>query len=181
MTPLQFIQTAVRDYRVGALTRSTSYVADEIIRALPAHAKYIVEYGPGDGVVTREVLQRLPKDGRLVIIERNAQFIGELKRIGDPRLTVVHGDVVEHSRALWSLGMPRVDAVFSGIPCTFFTPPVRESIVRGTHAALASNGSFIVYQYTTLMRPVLRKYFPKVTTRLEPINLPPYFVMRADK
>lgn len=181
MTPMQFIQTAVRDYRVGALTRSSPYVVTEILRALPRESRYVVEYGPGDGVVTRALLQYLPRNGQLVVIERNGEFLGELRRIGDPRLRVVHGDVVEHSRALWSLGIPRVDAVVSGIPCTFFDPVTREAIVRGTRTALGDRGTFIVYQYTTLMRPLLRKHFRSVTTRLEPINFPPYFIMRAEK
>src|SRR3989338_8286046 len=175
MTPIQFIQTAVRDYRVGALTKSSPYVVMEILRALPPHARYVVEYGPGDGVVTRALLQQLPANGQLVVIERNAEFMRELRAIGDPRLRIVHGDVVQHSRALWSLGIPQVDAVVSGIPCTFFDPVTRDAIVRGTHTAIGEHGVFIVYQYTTLMRAILRKHFRSVTTRLEPINFPPYF------
>ena len=65
---LNFIKTAIKDFKVGALTPSSKYVVKKIIKEIKPEYKYIVEYGPGDGVITKEILKILPQDGRLVVI-----------------------------------------------------------------------------------------------------------------
>ena len=63
MNAVNFIKVALGDYKVGAITVSTKYVADRVANALPKGAKNVIEYGAGDGVITKEILKRLPPDG----------------------------------------------------------------------------------------------------------------------
>ncbi|MDO8621889.1 MAG: methyltransferase domain-containing protein [bacterium] len=181
MNGLTFLKTALRDYRVGAITRSSPFVVQALLRALPPRVQYVVEYGPGDGVVTSDLLRILPQDGRVVGIEQNAELVADLRRIDDPRCSVMHGDVFEALRNPHTIGLPRIDAVISAVPCTFLAPHQREEYVRLTHAALAPSGRFIVYQYSRLMLPLLQRHFARVEVSYVPLNLPPYFVMVAEK
>lgn len=181
MTGIEFLRTALRDHRIGAITKSSPQTIARVVEAIPQSCSYLVEYGPGDGTVTRAILDRLPSDGRLIAIERNATLFEALQNLHDPRLSVVHGDILDIAPRLHELPLPSIDAVVSCVPCTLLQPDERERLVRDTYAALTSGGAFIVYQYSLLMRPLLQRYFGNVRLSFAPLNLPPYFVMVAVK
>jgi phospholipid N-methyltransferase len=181
MDAADFLRTAFKDYTVGAITASSKYAVQKIVSAVKPEYAHVVEYGAGDGVITREILARLPAAGRLAAIELNSQFLPELSTIGDPRLEVVHDDVLNCSEHLRSLGLPTIDAVISGVPFSFFHPAAREQIIRNTARAIDHGGAFIVYQYTPLILGLLKKYFLRVHVGFVGRNLPPYFVMVAEK
>ncbi|MBI4433891.1 hypothetical protein HY632_03890 [Candidatus Uhrbacteria bacterium] len=182
MTGIQFLKLMVRDPRIGAVTRSSSYVVEEVARAVPNGTQSLVEYGAGDGVVTQALLRKLTTDGQCVVVEQNVAFIPHLRGMGDSRLTVIAGDVLEISRDFFRAGLRQPpEVVVSNVPCTLLPAQDRERLVQQTHAGLAHGGRFVLYQYSLLMRPLLRKYFDEVRVRFEPWNFPPYFVMIASK
>lgn len=181
MTGIEFLKTALRDHRIGAITKSSPQTIARVVGAIPRSCAYLVEYGPGDGTVTRAILDRLPRDGRLVAIERNVTLFNALRGLQDPRLSVVHGDILDIAPRLHELPIPRIDVVVSCVPCTLLQLDERERLVRETHRALAPGGAFIMYQYSRLMAPLLRQYFGNVRFSFAPLNLPPYFVMTAVK
>lgn len=181
MTTLSYLKLFAKDRNVAALMPSSRYATRAVMRALSPKHKYIVEYGPGDGVLTREILKRMAPDGKIVGIELNSEFVNELKNISDPRLRVAEGNVIDISAKTNLFGMPRIDAAVSGIPFSFIRSEQRETIVKNTHKFLQPDGQFVVYQFSLLMLPLLKKYFRTVSWKLEPRNLPPYFVMNAKK
>ena len=181
MNALDFIKTAVRDYRVGAVIASSRFIAEQIAHEIKPDYEYIVEYGAGDGAITKEILARLPKRGKLIAVEINKNFLYELKNIEDGRLIIHGGDVRLLAQQLTHLGLPRIDAVVSGIPFSFLNSKERQEIVKRTHRALAPGGMFLVYQFSPFLVPLLKKYFSRVELRFAPLNFPPYFVMKAKK
>ncbi len=181
MNALNFIKVAIKDYKVGALTVSSRYIVQQILRELKPDHKYIVEYGAGNGVITKEILKILPQDGKLIAIEINQELLTELRMIHDPRLTVINKDVLEISKDFSQFNLPRIDAIISGIPFTFLEPKQRQALIANTHAALVPKGIFITYQISLLTFPLLKRYFHKVSFRFEPRNFLPYFIIRADK
>lgn len=181
MTGIEFLRTALRDHRIGAITKSSLQTIARVVEAIPQSCTYLVEYGPGDGTVTRAILERLPSHGQVVAIEQNATLVNELQNLRDPRLSVVHGDILDIVPRLHELPLPRIDTAVSCIPCTLLQPHEREHLVRETHRALAPGGAFIMYQYSPLMRPLLQRYFGNVRLSFAPLNFPPYFVMAATK
>ncbi|MEK7636172.1 MAG: rRNA adenine N-6-methyltransferase family protein [Patescibacteria group bacterium] len=183
MSKLNFFKTALNDYKVGALTPSSSFVVKQILKKLPHYScACIVEYGAGDGVITKALLERLPENGKLIAIEMNPHFIAVLKKIRDPRLEIVDGDVLKICKKLSILKLPRIDAVVSGIPFSFFNSNERREITKHTFRGLSNQGRFILYQVSPLMFPYLKKYFKKkIDISLEVRNFPPYFIMTAEK
>ena len=135
-----------------------------------------------DGAITKAILKHLPPDGKLVALEINPQFISKLKKIADPRLIVLDADVIEVSKNLKGLGLPKIDFVVSGIPFSLLDKKHREMIVRNTYHSLAESGRFVVYQFSLLMLPTLKHVFnKKIPWSLEIRNIIPYFIMVAQK
>lgn len=180
---IKYLKTALADFKnVASPLASSRFAARKVAAQLELDHKFVVEYGPGNGVMTKEVLKILPVDGKLVAIEINESFTADLVKINDDRLVVINGDVRELSDCLDSLGLPQVDAVVSGIPFSFFKKVVREEIVANTFAHLRPGGIFVVYQTTPALLPMLKKVFgKKVAMKTELRNFVPYFIMVAEK
>lgn len=176
-----YLKNYLKDIKIGAVSPSSRFVIKKVVSQLHRDAKYIVEYGAGDGVMTKEILKTLPKDGVLVAVETNKTLIKDLRKIRDRRLVIVHDDVLKLSKDFSVLGLPRIDAVISGIPFSFFKSAVRKDLIRRTAEGVASRGQFIVYQYSILVMPILKKHFKAVRLSFEPRNFLPYFIMNAEK
>lgn len=182
MSGFNFLKATLKDYKVGAITVSSKYVVRRLIEQLfLSDIKYVVEYGAGDGIVTKEILNRLPTDGKLIAFEINENFLTELRNIDDDRLVVINADVVVASRDLEKFGLPRIDAVISGIPFTLISPKDRTKVISNTYSAIKNGGIFLVYQYSPLILPILNRFFKDVAVSFEPRNFLPYFMMRAEK
>lgn len=182
MKPIDFIKIAVKDYKkVGALTISSRHTIRTVLKALKPGYKYIVEYGAGNGILVKEILKRLPKDGRLIGIELNESLFCELKKVKDPRFLPLNGDVAALVGDLETLGSPRVDAVISSIPLSFLKSDQRKKLIVETAKAITDGGKFIVYQYSLLALPLMKKAFKKVSYQIELRNIPPYFIMVGEK
>ena len=79
--------------------------------------KVFVEYGPGVGTFCRPVLDRLGREGALVVIDTNPLFIDYLRRtIGDSRFHPVLGSAADVEEILNALGYDKADYVLSGLP-----------------------------------------------------------------
>lgn len=181
MNKLKFLTTFFKDYRIGAFSPSSKHVAQRITSEIRSEYRNLVEYGPGEGVVTRGLLRSLPVEGRVVAIETNRDFVESLRIIGDSRLTVISGDVGSVISNPDGINLPSVDVVVSGIPFSFIKPAARERVIKQTHDLLSERGRFIVYQHSRLVEPILKKYFRTVRRYYEIRNFLPYFVMVAEK
>ena len=105
-----FFKEGLKDYgEVGAWVPSSRYTIQRIIRALAPTDRFIVEYGAGDGIITKALLHWLPAEGRVIAVEINSKLAIELGRIEDSRLRVLQEDARVVSRRLVSLGLPRID------------------------------------------------------------------------
>ncbi len=160
---------------------SSKHAVKRIIKQLKPEYKYIIEYGAGSGVITKEILRLIPKDGKVIAVELNRHLFNELKKIDDPRLVALNKDVVNVAEDLSGLGLPRIDAVISGIPFSFIDKDKRSVLVLNTRDSLAIGGRLIVYQTSLLMLPAIKRLFHKVRYFLELRNLPPYFIIIAER
>ncbi|WP_202796827.1 class I SAM-dependent methyltransferase [Pedosphaera parvula] len=126
-------------------------------------ARVIVEYGPGVGTITREILLRMHPEATLVVIEMNHDFVEYLKEsFKDARLRVVEGSAAEVQSVLEELGHPQADYVISGIPFSTMPPSMRDEIVQRTYSVLQPKGAFLVYQYSRRVLSSLERIFGKV-------------------
>lgn len=162
-------------HMLGSIVPSSRFLVDRVLAPIDWEwARVIVEYGPGVGTFTREILQRMRRDARLIVIETNRHFVQFLKTsLPDARLHVVHDSAAEVGPVLQGLGLAPAQYIVSGIPLGSMPVPVRADIVDKTRAALEPNGAFLVYQFTARVLPQLRQSFGHVHRSFERRNLPP--------
>ncbi len=160
---------------LGSIIPSSRFLIRQLLQPVDwAAARVIVEYGPGVGNITAEILARMRPDALLVVIETNAEFVRFLRAtFPDKRLRVAEGSAESVDEILRLQGHEQADYIISGIPLGTFSPELRERILRKTSGALASNGSFLVYQFTTRALPDLQRIFHYVKRKFEPLNVLP--------
>jgi trans-aconitate methyltransferase len=82
---------------LGSVIPSSLFLIEGVLQQIAWHrARVIVEYGPGVGTFTLEILRRMGRDSRLVAIETNPEFVAHLREsCPDPRLHVAHDSAAE--------------------------------------------------------------------------------------
>jgi phosphatidylethanolamine/phosphatidyl-N-methylethanolamine N-methyltransferase len=176
---LRFLKQWVRNPReLGSLTPSSRFLTREVVGRIDfTQARFVAELGPGTGVFTQAILDRLPPDGKLLALDTNATFIAQLRReIPDPRLMAIQASAEQLDALVAEAGWPRVDAVVSGIPYSLLPKPVARGILEAVRRSLAGGGVYVGYQYSRMLRPQLLDVFGNVHYRTVILNLPPAFV-----
>jgi phospholipid N-methyltransferase len=160
---------------LGSLIPSSRHLVNHVLAEVDWNrARVVLEYGPGVGTFTTEILRRMRPDAMLVALETNAEFVRFLKgKLRDDRLHVIHGSAADADAALAHLQLSRADYVISGIPYTTMPPGLRDLILRKTHSVLDPDGSFLVYQFTRAVLPYLQRVFASVHQDFEPLNVMP--------
>lgn len=160
---------------LGSLIPSSRFLINRLLRRVDwQRAEVIVEYGPGVGVITGEILRRMQPDARLIVIETNDDFVAYLRRaFTDRRLLVVHGSAAEVEAALATHGLNQADYIISGIPYSTMPPEVRTAILESSYKVLSAQGGFLVYQFSRAALPYLRQVFKQVELDFEPLNILP--------
>jgi phospholipid N-methyltransferase len=160
---------------LGSVIPSSRFLINQVLGRIDwERARVIVEYGPGVGTFTNEILERLPDDGILLVIETNQEFVEFLRAsIPDRRLRVVHGSAADIDRYLAESGATRADYIISGIPFSTMPEGVREEILRSTRTALQPDGAFLVYQFSPRVQPYLENEFSAVERAFELRNILP--------
>ncbi|HYX53146.1 MAG TPA: rRNA adenine N-6-methyltransferase family protein [Candidatus Limnocylindrales bacterium] len=160
---------------LGSLIPSSRFLVERLLKKVDwERARTIVEYGPGVGTITGNILDRMKPHTRLVVFEMNEDFVRYLNRtFPDPRLHVVHGSAENVQRELERLKLDGADYIISGIPFTTMPRELRDQIMRESRAALNPGGAVLVYQFTRAVLPYLRSHFPRVSQDFEPLNILP--------
>jgi phospholipid N-methyltransferase len=176
---LRFLKQWVRNPReLGSLTPSSRFLTREVVGQIDfSRARRIAELGPGTGVFTQAILDRLAPDGQIIAVDTNAAFVQHLRHeIPDRRLHPVEASAERIDALIAEAGWPGVDAVVSGIPYSLLPRPVMRGILEASRRALGEEGLFVGYQYSTMLRPHLLDVFGNVHYRSVLLNLPPAFV-----
>ncbi|MCC6176270.1 MAG: methyltransferase domain-containing protein [Chloroflexi bacterium] len=179
---LRFLSEFVRNPKqLGSITPSSRFLARELLGRIDfERTRRIVELGPGTGVFTVPLLERLAPDAALIAIDTNEGFVAQLRReIQDPRLTVLHDSAERVDRIVADAGWGHADLVVSGIPYSLLPRPLRLSILESTCRCLRHDGKFIGYQYSLMLRPYLLRVFGNVHYRSVLLNIPPAFVYES--
>jgi phospholipid N-methyltransferase len=182
MGTLSYLKNFLRDPDVASVTPSSPFLVRRVCQWMDfQRPETVVEYGPGTGVFSAHIAERMHPGSHLVLIESNADFCATLRErfAGDGRVTVVNDRAERVSVILDRADIDEADVVLSGIPFSFLDDDVRHDLLMRTRDVLADDGVFLVYQaYNHLERP-LRHHFGDVEKEFELLNLPPMFAYRA--
>lgn len=169
--------------RTGSAVPSSRFLVRRMMKQVDfASARVIVEFGPGLGCMTREILRRAVPSAVIVSIDNNPAFARALRRrFPDPRLRVCLASVADLRSVLAGLGLRQVDCIISSLPFANLPAALRHEVLSHSVASLVPGGRFVAFQYRRLLLPALRSCFDSVCCEYEPLNLPPAYVFRCVK
>lgn len=134
----------------AALTR---FVRDG--NAAPSFARRILEVGPGTGAVTSQIAHDMRPDDRLVLVERNEQFVSHLRdqlnslaafESARDRINLVHSSVED---------LPEnepYDLIISGLPLNNFSVELVHRLLAKMQTLLAPAGTLSFFEYVAVRR-----------------------------
>ncbi len=183
MKEMILIKELIKDKNVGAIVSTSKYVVKDFINKIDFEkAKVFVEYGPGKGVITKQLLNLMSEDTVLFAFETNESFINELIKINDKRLILINADAEEAKMILKNrYKIERVDYIISTIPFTFLDRKKRRRIIFRSYSLLKENGKFITYQYSLLIYHLIKERFSKSSLNATLLNVPPVFIFEGTK
>jgi phosphatidylethanolamine/phosphatidyl-N-methylethanolamine N-methyltransferase len=178
MSALFFKRFLQKPFQVASIVPSSRALVERVSDKIDFEkARVIAEYGPGEGVHTREIVRRMRPDAQLLIFELDAAFSRDLERqfADDPRVHVCNRDAAALPDELHRRGISSCDYILSGIPFSILKIDKKRALLQKTHDALSEDGAFIIYQVTnelkqhaTLFRQADSEYCLQ--------NIPPMFV-----
>lgn len=160
---------------LGSIIPSSRFLIRELLEPVDwTRARVIVEYGPGIGNVTQEILRRMRADARLIAIETNTDFVRYLRSyFADDRLQVLEGSAADVAGILERQGHANASCIISGIPFSTLSPQLREHILLESRAVLEPGGSFLLYQFSGRLLADLQRVFKNVKRGFELLNVLP--------
>ena len=160
---------------LGSIVPSSRFLVKDLMSEIDwDRARVLVEFGPGVGTITREVLKRMRPDAVLVVIELNEEFVQYLgATIRDPRLRIVHGSAAHVRRILAEQGLAPADCIISGLPYSLLPEELRKEIVAESRQALKAEGSLLVFQFSPSVLPYLKSSFSSVKLGFQLFNILP--------
>ena len=165
--------------KIGAVAPSSKWLAKKMVESIRFDdCNCIIEYGPGTGVFTKEIIKRKKKDTLYLIIEQNKDFYLILKEKYEdlPNVVLIHGDAKDVEMYISQYRIQHVDYIISGLPFTSLPHHVAEMILDATNRVIRNEGKFITFQYTLLKRNFFKQQFEIEKITFEFKNLPPAYV-----
>lgn len=165
---------------IGAVAPSGKSLSRKMMEPIDfSSANVIVEYGPGPGSFTRELVARRKEGTTLILIEQNERFCALLEEeFGDqPDIHIINGSAENADQYLAEYGFEHADYIISGLPFTSLPKVVSNNILEATKRALGKSGQFITFQYSLVKKDFFEEHFRMLYILREMKNLPPAYVL----
>jgi len=176
--------------RIGAIAPSSRFLARRMTEWLEWDtASAVVEYGPGLGSFTKQILAEKPPSSKFFAVELDTDMADRL-RIQFPNVKIYNESVTEIERLCKQEEIEQVDAVVSGLPWAAFGDDLQSAILDSMLKVLKPGGQFVTFAYLQgLMLPAGQRFKNKLKTHFSEVersrvvwfNLPPAFVYRCRK
>ena len=160
--------------RTGSLVPSSRRLAATMARWLPENPEsYVLELGPGTGVVTDALIARGLPEEKLVVIENNSK-LARLLRERFPRARIITGDAWQLDVLLRNRQIESVGAVISSLPLLNFSEEQASALARKIRAALEPGGHWVQFTYRIhRLRPRGAANFRLRASKIVWLNMPP--------
>jgi phospholipid N-methyltransferase len=174
----------------GSITPSSVHLAETIVAGMGIEAAdTIVELGPGTGVFTRLIHERMKPEARFLCFEVNEDLVPDL-RSRFPKADVINDSIENLSRHLEKTGRSSVDVAISGLPWAAFSQQQQQTLLDAAVGPLRKGAAFATFAYSHAawlppgqrFRKLLDSRFSRVeTSGIVWKNIPPAFVYRCWK
>ena len=179
-----FFKEAVKNFKTsGTIIPSSRFLVKRILNNINfENSKLIVEFGSGNGIITKGILKKIEPSTTLVCFEINEVFYNELKKINHKQLIVLNASAENIQEEIEKLEFKQVDSFISSLPLTMLPKELSEVIIENSYEVLKEKGRFVQFQYSTQFLKQFKSIFnKKVKLDFEPLNIPPAFLYVCEK
>lgn len=179
MSVLFFKRFLKRPLQIASIVPSSQALVERVASKIDfERARVIAEYGPGEGVHSRALAQRMRPDAQLLLFELDPDLSRDLTRqfVEDPRVSVINANAATIRTELARRRVSHCDYIISGIPFSILEIEKKRKLLRETHEALAPSGAFIIYQVTNELRQHATDFAPESESEYFLQNIPPMFI-----
>ena len=171
--------------QVAYIVPSSQELVKRVARKMDfSKPRIIVEYGPGEGCHTREIVKRMHPDSTMLLFELDPELAAHMKHQfrHDPRISVLQQDAQDLPAELAKRGIPHCDYIVSGLPFSIINLRTKRILLERTFESLAptQESAFIIYQMTKELQKHATR-FPRLECEFCLQNIPPMFVMKMYK
>lgn len=168
--------------KVGAIAPSSKYLAKNILKDISFDENQVIlEFGSGNGAITKHILKQLPSNSKLISLEINTSFLKHCKiKFGNYKNFEIHNhSAIEFDTLLKKLNIDKVDYLISSLPLSIIPEDELTILFKKIPNYINSNGSFIQYQYSLGKYKFLKNIFNTVKLDFTLTNIPPAFVYKC--
>jgi phospholipid N-methyltransferase len=179
MSVLFFKRFLKRPLQIASIVPSSQALVERVASKIDFNRAHVIaEYGPGEGVHSRALAQRMRPDAQLLLFELDPALSRDLARqfADDPRVSVINGNAATIRSELAQRSIAHCDYIISGIPFSILEIEKKRNLLRETHDALAPGGAFIIYQVTNELRQHAVDFAPESESEYFLQNIPPMFI-----
>ena len=138
---------ALNPKTTGAILPSSKYLARAMAAQIDlTHDGYVVELGPGTGIITQAILARGIAPERLIVIEYATHLAKALKK-KFPKITVIQGDAAQLQTLLSAKQQQNVVGIISGLPLRSLPKATKDGILQAVPQVLTPQGCFVQFTY----------------------------------
>lgn len=159
---------------VGAIAPSSRKLARRMVQSIDwQSARTVVEYGPGTGVFTAEILQRKLPDTEFFAVELNTQFAETLA--GQfPDVTILQDSVANIEALCRQRGVSEVDAIVCGLPWAAFSDRDQTAYLDAMMNVLKPGGHFATFAYLPgMVLPAAHRFRRKLRSFFDEVEVSP--------
>ncbi len=143
----------------GAISETSPKTEEEISSMVGKDSQVVVELGMGHGNITKAILARLPKTGKLYAFEVNPKFCTVVKEtIQDLRLHVINDSAENIAQHV----SEEVDNIVSSLPLTIISKEVQHNILSAGKQQLKSTGTYSQILYNKNKSKKFAEYYSSI-------------------
>jgi phospholipid N-methyltransferase len=182
LNKFEYLIESIKNWKnSGTITQSGPSLCKKMVEHIDSKTKYIAEYGAGDGVITKYILDKMPSDGLLLAFEINENLYELLCKINDPRLKPIYDSAEKIEEYCRMYEIENLDTIVSGIPFVVLPTELTIEILESSKKALKKKGLFVQFHYSKILKGIYQTIFQNFTTEYVLLNTPPAFVFRCEK
>jgi phospholipid N-methyltransferase len=176
--------------KVGAIAPSSPGLVAAMVDGFDwGTVRNVVEFGPGTGVFTEAIVDRLHPDAKFVAIERSGEMAA-VARARCPSAKIVEESATNLDSICDAEGIGTLDAVVCGLPWASFPESLQAEIMDTLINRMGDNGRFATFAYWQgVVLPAGRRFSKRLHSSFRSVgrshtvwrNLPPAFVYRCVK
>lgn len=160
----------------GTVSPSSKFLIRDILKSISFNeVTNIVEFGAGDGCITREIGKRMNPKSQLYSFEINEHFYklcsDEFNALAN--VQIIQESALNFNSILAQENIHQVDVIISSLPISLFSDKDLDELLSKAKQYLKPEGLFIQYQYSLFRFRKVKQFFQKVNLDFTVRNLPP--------